>query len=62
MISNNSGKFSSPTSNFVGEGKTPELPLAPTGNATSSIGQFIEEYFGRFWWVWLIVLVIIKNK
>ncbi|MBO5847845.1 MAG: hypothetical protein J6R17_01360 [Bacteroidales bacterium] len=61
MISNNSGKFSSPMSNYVGEGTTPKLPTAPM-SSTSGIGQFIEEYFGRFWWVWLIVFIIIKNK
>lgn len=64
MLTNNSGKFSSPTSNYGGEGfNAQELPPAPSvGRSGIHIGQFLEEYFGRFWWLWIIVLIIIKNR
>ena len=64
MLTNNSGKFSSPTSNYGGEDfKAQDLPSAPSGGrSVSHIGQFLEEYFGRFWWLWILIFIITKNK
>lgn len=65
-MTNNSGKFASSTSNYVGEAGnlkdvSMKIPQAPAASG-SAITQFIEEYFGKYWWVWLIVVLIILKK
>lgn len=61
-MTNNSGKFVSTISNkedntSVGEISTQIPPVPKVG-----ILQYVEEYFGRYWWVWIILLLIIKIK
>lgn len=61
-MTNNSGKFISAVSNketdtSVGEIST-QIPPAPK----VGILQHVEECFGRYWWVWIILLLIIKRK
>lgn len=62
-MTNNSGKFISTVSNketeITLEAMTKAIPSAPG----SSILQYVEEYFGRYWWLWLVLILIIKiNK
>lgn len=61
-MTNNSGKFISTISTkeadaSVGEIST-QIPPAPK----AGILQYVEECFGRYWWVWIILLLIIKRK
>lgn len=65
-----SGKFKAkkPVSTFVGDAPVenkdiarhiPSLPAVQNGNP---IALFLTEYFGRFWWLWIIVLITLKSK
>ena len=61
-MTNNSGKFVSTISNkedntSVGEIST-QIPPAPS----VSVLQRVEEYFGKYWWAWIILLLIIKIR
>lgn len=62
-MTNNSGKFISTVSNkepeMTMDAMTKAIPPAPG----SSILQYVEEYFGRYWWLWIILLILIlKTK
>lgn len=64
-MTNNSGKFvSAPSVSNIEtvmsvEEMSQHIPPVPC----STIRQTIEEYFGRFWWVWVLLLIIIlKTK
>ncbi|MEE1288470.1 MAG: hypothetical protein UHK44_07720 [Bacteroidaceae bacterium] len=60
-MTNNSGKFVSTVSNkeTTVQEMTAVIPAAPG----STVMDRIEEYFGRYWWAWIIaLLIIIKTK
>lgn len=60
-MTNNSGKFVSMVSNKEPEMTSAEIKdLVPAAPLT--IKDRIEEYFGRYWWVWIILLIVIINK
>ena len=63
MMTNNSGKFITQISNIETEMTATELsPLIPDAPKVTLI-QTVEDYFGKFWWMWLLILlVIIKRK
>ena len=64
MMTNNSGKFITQISNIETEMTATELsPLIPEAPKVTLL-QTVEDYFGKFWWIWmaLILLLIIKNK
>lgn len=61
-----SGKFvSKKVSGFVYEdgeninkkiaAQIPSLPICKNNNP---ISMFLEDYFGRFWWLWLLLLIV----
>lgn len=61
-MTNNSGKFISEVSNIETEMTATELsPLIPETPKLTLL-QSVEEYFGKFWWVWIILLLIIKIR
>ena len=61
-MTNNSGKFISKVSNIETEMTATELsPLIPPSPKLSLL-QSVEEYFGRYWWMWIILLLIIKIR
>lgn len=63
-MTNNSGKFITQISNIETEMTAAELsPLIPEAPKVTLL-QSVEEYFGKFWWIWLalILLLMIKNK
>lgn len=61
---NVSGKFSSPKSHFNGEenieGLADQIPPTPVSRREDKnpVVEFVTEYFGRFWWLWLILLIL----
>lgn len=69
-----SGKFTSKQkySTFVPEDanenvsellqQIPPLPTSKGNSSSNQISSFLEEYFGRFWWLWIVVLLILKIK
>lgn len=64
-----SGKFKTkPTvSNYVGDTEdtqtiAAQIPALPGNKNDNAISVFLTEYFGQFWWLWLIVVLIIKNN
>ena len=67
-----SGKFASPISNYVGEAEDkiadkiaaviPPVPAQNKGKEDNPIVLFLNEYFGRFWWLWIVLLLILKIK
>lgn len=61
-MTNNSGKFVSMVSNMETETTAIETPPVVPRPPRSSMLQCVEEYFGRYWWLWLILLLIIKNR
>lgn len=63
MMTNNSGKFITQISNIETELTATELsPLIPDAPKVTLL-QTVEDYFGKFWWMWLLILlVIIKRK
>lgn len=62
MMTNNSGKFISQVSNMETEMTATELsPLVPETPKVTLL-QSVEEYFGKFWWMWLIILLLIKIR
>lgn len=58
-MTNNSGKFVAPVSNFEPVMSVTELSqqIPPVPN---TFLQSVEHSFGKFWWVWIILLLIIK--
>lgn len=58
-MTNKSGKFRSPVSHIETETSVTELsqkiPPAP-----HTFLQSVECYFGKYWWLWIILLLIIK--
>ncbi len=66
-----SGKFKSkkPVSTFVGDEKVndnksiaKQIPSLPVSQNANPIASFLTEYFGRFWWLWIVVLITLKAK
>lgn len=59
-MTNLSGKFGTPVSNIETETQvqdiSKQIPPAP------SVIQRVEEYFGKYWWAWIILLLIIKIR
>lgn len=41
--------------------KVPPVPTA-SKKSCNNIAVFLEEYFGKFWWLWIIVLITLKSK
>ncbi len=62
MMTNNSGKFVSTVSNIETEMSVEEIQQSIPATPGSSILQYIEEYFGRYWWMWIVLILILKNK
>lgn len=61
MMTNNSGKFVSTVSNK--ETTVQEMTAVIPATPGSTVMDRIEEYFGSYWWAWIIALVIIlKSK
>ncbi len=63
MMTNNSGKFITQISNIETEMTATEMsPLIPEAPKVTLL-QTVEDYFGKFWWMWLLILlVMIKRK
>jgi hypothetical protein len=61
-MTNNSGKFVSQVSNMETEMTATELSSLVPETPKVTLRQSIEEYFGKFWWIWLVILLIIKIK
>lgn len=63
MMTNNSGKFITQISNIETEMTATEMsPLIPDAPKVTLL-QTVEDYFGKFWWMWLLILlVMIKRK
>lgn len=62
-MTNNSGKFVSTVSTKETETTVQEMTSVIPAAPGSTVMDRIEEYFGRYWWAWLIALVIIlKSK
>ena len=63
MMTNNSGKFVSTVSEKETETTIEEMTAVIPAAPCATVMDRIEEYFGRYWWAWLIALVIIlKSK
>ena len=63
MMTNNSGKFISTVSEKETETTIEEMTAVIPATPGSTVMERIEEYFGRYWWIWIIALVIIlKSK
>lgn len=62
-MTNNSGKFITQISNLETEMTATEMsPLIPEAPKVTLL-QTVEDYFGKFWWMWLLILlVMIKRK
>ena len=61
-MTNNSGKFVSTVSNIETEMSVEEIKQAIPSTPGISILQYVEEYFGRFWWLWIVIILILKKK
>lgn len=64
MMTNNSGKFITQISNIETELTATELsPLIPDAPKVTLI-QSIEEYCGKLWYIWLLLILILifKNR
>lgn len=61
-MTNNSGKFVSTVSNIETEMSVEEIKQAIPATPKVSIIQYIEEYFGKYWWLWIVLILIIKKK
>ena len=62
-MTNNSGKFVSTVSAKETETTVQEMTSVIPAAPGSTVMDRVEEYFGRYWWAWLIALVIIlKSK
>lgn len=61
-MTNNSGKFVSTVSNIETEMSVEEIKQAIPATPGFSILQYVEEYFGRFWWLWIVIILILKKK
>lgn len=62
-MTNNSGKFISVST--VSNMET-EMPVKEISNMIppvpkASFLDTVEEYFGKLWWVWIILIITIKN-
>ena len=42
--------------------KVPSAPSITPRKKSNTISLFLEEYFGRFWWMWIIVILMLKTK
>lgn len=62
MMTNNSGKFISAVSNIETEMSVETMSQAIPATPGVSILQYIEEYFGRYWWLWIVLILILKNR
>ena len=63
MMTNNSGKFVSTVSEKTVETTVEEMSAVIPAAPGSAVMERVEEYFGRYWWAWIIALVIIlKSK
>lgn len=38
--------------------KVPPVPRQSSRKSNNVIASFLEEYFGRFWWLWVVVIII----
>lgn len=59
-MTNHSGKFISTVSQKETETTLEEMTKAIPAAPGTSILQYVEEYFGRYWWLWLVLILIIK--
>lgn len=63
MMTNNSGKFVSTVSEKETETTIEEMTAVIPAAPDATVMERVEEYFGRYWWAWIIALVIIlKSK
>lgn len=63
MMTNKSGKFVSTVSEKETETTIEEMTTLIPAAPGATVMERVEEYFGRYWWVWIIALVIIlKSK
>lgn len=61
-MTNNSGKFVSTVSNKETELAVTEIAAQIPATPGNTFMQHVEEYFGRYWWLWLALLLIVKFK
>ena len=59
-MTNNSGKFVSTVSNKETEMTSADITAAIPPAPKLGVLQYVEEYFGKYWWAWLILLLILK--
>lgn len=59
-MTNYSGKFVSTVSNKETEMTSADITAAIPPAPKLGVLQYVEEYFGKYWWVWLILLLILK--
>lgn len=62
-MTNNSGKFISQVSNVETEMTATDIAPKVPETPKVSLLHSVEEYLGKFWWVWLFIsLLIVKRK
>ena len=61
-MTNNSGKFVSTVSTKETETTVQEMTSVIPAAPGTALMDRVEEYFGRYWWAWLIALVIIRKS
>lgn len=61
-MTNHSGKFVSTVSNKESDMTSAAMAAVIPDTPSVSVLQRVEEYFGKYWWLWIILLIIIKNK
>lgn len=58
-MTNNSGKFITQISNIETEMTAEELSSFIPAAPKVTLLQRAEEYFGKLWWAWLVLIVLI---
>ena len=61
-MTNLSGKFETPVSNIETETTVQDISKQIPPAPSVSVLQRVEEYFGKCWWAWIILLLIIKIR
>lgn len=61
-MTNNSGLFVSTVSNIETETTVQDISSLIPPAPSVSVLQRVEEYFGKYWWAWIILLLIIKIR
>ena len=61
-MTNNSGLFTSTVSNIETDTTVQDISSQIPPVPDVSVLQRVEEYFGKYWWAWIILLLIIKIR